>query len=64
MVVFSALTLIQPGCDHQRRPAAPISRILAAASNDRLYVLIYQNRVSIGINDHKAGRPRRAFVRF
>jgi hypothetical protein len=27
-------------------------------------VLIYQDRVAIWINNHKAGRPRRAFVCF
>lgn len=29
-----------------------------------LYVLIYQDRVSIWINNHKAGWASRAFVRF
>lgn len=29
-----------------------------------LYVLIYQNRVSIWISNHKAGRACRAFVCF
>ena len=61
--IYAALPDAEAGRHQQMRVVDESGEdYLFPASAERLYVLIHQNRIAIGIGDHEVRRPGRRFI--